>query len=49
MFFANAHIMHPVPVPKSKMCRAESFMQSEITADTNVSVSGRGSSVCFDV
>ena len=46
MFLHNAQIMHPVPVPRSKIVGAVSDAQSEITADTSVSVSGRGSKVC---
>ena len=49
IFLHNAQIMHPVPVPRSRMFGVCSGRQSEITAETNVSVSGRGSSVCLFV
>lgn len=45
IFLHNAQIMHPVPVPRSKIFGAYPGIQSEITADTSVSVSGRGSNV----
>ena len=49
MFLHNAHIMQPVPVPRSRMLYGVSDKQSDITAETSVSVSGRGSSVCVFV
>lgn len=45
-FFINAQMMQPVPVPKSSICGDGLFLVSFNTADTNVSVSGRGSNVC---
>ncbi len=45
MFFTNAQIMHPVPVPKSNIFTGVSSILSDMTAETNVSVSGRGSKV----
>ena len=43
IFLTSAAIMHPVPVPKSKILGA--CHPSDKTDSTNVSVSGRGSSV----
>lgn len=45
IFLHNAQIIHPVPVPKSRIFGVMSGIQSEITAETSVSVSGRGSNV----
>ena len=46
MFLTNAHIIQPVPVPRSSIFGALSVVLSDIAAETKVSVSGRGSSVC---
>lgn len=44
IFFTSAAIIHPDPVPKSRIFGACAL--SAITASTSVSVSGRGSRVC---
>ena len=49
IFFTREHIMQPVPVPRSRIRGDCVFIGSFITDDTNVSVSGRGSSVCLFV
>ena len=49
IFRARLHMMQPVPVPKSKIRGDVQSLHWVITDSTNVSVSGRGSSVCLFV